>query len=1193
MTSEPNSFDSGAWISDLRNHADAKSSIVHYKRMTKIIRQIIYLFGTIFLFIGLFLPFKKSRNVANDAIRTVLTTHLLTYSTEVSTYIGTTMNKYRTISIFLENLNDNPELIRCSDKLMPQLVKFVKSVAKNIQPIPYKFFSSQLQPTEEQRVCQFEFDPLNSSNYKLYYLFELDGNTIQMRSYDDSIDYETWDPFNQGTFLWNISTSILNFSLFSIIGTETSWFYIQSEVGNDSYNSLPQMTVFSPSSNSKGELTSVSGISFFTKDIYEMIEKIPCVIINSSESSANSKFVDNQNAFVKYALLSSKNNKVIIEKDIGAVEPLVINDVSPQYPTLSQLNSSFWSELSEVIFNYKENEVFEFKFDKVLYLVVHTGVSSFKSLTNSEPENINKTNTPGIINKIIHSIEPGNETHTFIACFPIDPSIQTIYYPISMVFVFGFCVFFITFFVSLLLINREKVWRIRKIALQKPKFKSGSNNEYFSFHQAPNSEIVENNNNNICPYLGYIPHSVVKIRNFQLEYPDDPTLNKALDGAVENLTLREDQKFTLMKKNSCEFCKYFLPEKMDFQKETISITAKKSGRLSRKMTSMSHRKSSNVESEDLINSDESDNDDHDYYSPKLNLNVNVEDETDEYLYKIWKTKSFPKIQVLSKKINDDENIHHVHRSKMNKNKFIWVDFQIDQFLSEPHRMLMRYMMTLLSDCQLLFPPFDPMCVANFLISIEKGIINPVHAAHQLFSVHQVIYGPFNYWITNKLDILVLFFAVYFSHFDYKQYVISKSQDNIQKREQESNKNDEDSTNFSDSKAKSDFNFLNENSIEITMEGFQVFNDDFSKVEENLKELKRMMLQIFPIRSSLKKAEYESTSQRNDSGLLDLLNSYNSDIPDSQSVSSSNQNINMNDNLSEKNKSQAKSKGTQNKRMSNSSAFQNLKNTNKRSYSNITAQDANPESLMAAAAESETENTETQTTETMTSLSFSMNGYEDDTNFEKSRANGVKNKTELTKKKRKKNKDNFWYFWKTLKKIMFKTCIKNKLFDLLGAICVRIQSPYLDIHNDYGDKLYFMISVLKLCEMSAYWSPIEIMEKAIEIENHILFTNEEISDKYFISSFHLEYCQKIVMPWVKMLSLFKQQAFDDVIKNLLAVIDYWAMKKENAIDFVTEENTNLNNNDNDIKLIDDEENYLNGNDKTNSSDDNEYNFCDND
>lgn len=1199
MITEPNSFESGAWISDLRNHADAKTSIVHYKRITNIIKQIIYLFATAFFFLGLFLPWKRSRTIADKAVRTVLTTHLLTYSTEVASHIGTTMIKLRTISVFLENLNDDPKLVRCSDTLMTQLVKFVTSISLNVVPTPFRFFATQLLPLKERRFCQFEFDPSNPENFQLYYIFELDNDTIQLRTFNNSFNFDNWDPFHQGSLESADASQFFNFSTVTLFKDLTGWSYFYCRFGNQNYLRTPQMSVFSSSKNSNDELISLSGISLFTKEIANMIEKVPCEVMNSSSfSSDTTKPDENQNAFVKYALLIADSNTVIVEKDIGVVEPLEIIDFLPTFPKLDQLNSPFWAELSKVVFQHKVNEVFEFNFDKVLYLVVKTNVSSKLRESNNKKESISN----GIINRFINATIKGNESHVFIACFPVDPSVQSVYYPMSVLFVLGISILGFTFLVSTFLIKRENLWRIRKIALQTPKFTQSMNDEHSKIHHGSNNDNMDDDNNSTSHY-GYIPNSVMNIRDFQLEYPDDATLNKALDVAVENLTLRDDQKYVVTKKETCDFCKYFVPEKVDFQKDQFLIPNKKSGKLSRRFSSVSYRKSNMAatESEDLSENDDSDNDAD--FNSNINLNANIEKETDESLYKIWKNMSLPFIQVMSKKKKDDEDIlnstYHMRKGKGNKNKFIWEKFQIDNFLLEPSRMLIRYMMTLLSDCQLFFPPFDPMCVANLLIVLEKGIRNPIHAAHELFSVNQIIYGPFNYWLTNKLDILVLFFAVYFSHFDYRLYIISNNQQKDQNNgfeegNQVNNMSDEDSNSKSGS-----IPVLNENDIKLTIEGFKAFDDDFSKIEENLKEIKTLLFQIFPIRKFTTKIEAENIPKRNESSFMDSINSSNSDIPDSQSMPNLNQNSNTNNNFPDTN---GKEKTQQKKLSSTPPSFQNFKkfSINKRSYSNIGSKDALPNTLIGATTESETENTESQTTDTMTSLSFSINAIDSELNSDSmnSRSSYLKRKSELAKRKKKKNRTPFWYFWKTLKQVMLKICIKNESFDLLGQMRVRIQSPYIDIHNDYGDKLLFMESVLKLCEFCEYWSPVEVMEKALEIHDSTMFNKDEISDIFFLSSFHLEFCKKVVLPWVKILAIFKPQAFEDVINNSSNVIEYWTKKKETAQNSAeeTERETNSNNDNNNIipeDQIKKEQQYENNGLQNDTSDDNEYNYYDND
>ena len=130
---------------------------------------------------------------------------------------------------------------------------------------------------------------------------------------------------------------------------------------------------------------------------------------------------------------------------------------------------------------------------------------------------------------------------------------------------------------------------------------------------------------------------------------------------------------------------------------------------------------------------------------------------------------------------------------------------------------------------------------------------------------------------------------------------------------------------------------------------------------------------------------------------------------------------------------------------------------------------------------------------------------------------------------------FHYFWKGIKKILF-SHMYSKQFELLGEIRVRVQSHEFSVHTDYYDRLLFMKSILKLCDLCDYWSSEYIMLKTLQIADNIFFSEEENKDKLFIATFHYEFTSKMVLPWISLFTGFKQ--LDDITENGTKTLEYW-------------------------------------------------------
>ena len=91
-----------------------------------------------------------------------------------------------------------------------------------------------------------------------------------------------------------------------------------------------------------------------------------------------------------------------------------------------------------------------------------------------------------------------------------------------------------------------------------------------------------------------------------------------------------------------------------------------------------------------------------------------------------------------------------------------LEFDYDTYAAAPGPMLVKLFVTLLCKHQLIFKEIDPDALITFLVDFTDPtyIRNPVHTAHVLYLVHVLISGPFNYWISDKVELLALFFTAF-------------------------------------------------------------------------------------------------------------------------------------------------------------------------------------------------------------------------------------------------------------------------------------------------------------------------------------------------------------------------------------------------------------------------------------------------
>ena len=119
----------------------------------------------------------------------------------------------------------------------------------------------------------------------------------------------------------------------------------------------------------------------------------------------------------------------------------------------------------------------------------------------------------------------------------------------------------------------------------------------------------------------------------------------------------------------------------------------------------------------------------------------------------------------------------------------------------------------------------------------------------------------------------------------------------------------------------------------------------------------------------------------------------------------------------------------------------------------------------------------------------------------------------------------------------------RLFELLGEIRVRIESPDFSVFNDDNDKILFFSALIKLCHFGAYFHEEETMKYLVNIMNQTIFTAEEIEDKLFVSEFHYENSSKLAMLWLKIFTNFVDM--NEKVEHLDKSIRYWESLKSHA------------------------------------------------
>lgn len=153
---------------------------------------------------------------------------------------------------------------------------------------------------------------------------------------------------------------------------------------------------------------------------------------------------------------------------------------------------------------------------------------------------------------------------------------------------------------------------------------------------------------------------------------------------------------------------------------------------------------------------------------------------------------------------------------------------------------------------------------------------------------------------------------------------------------------------------------------------------------------------------------------------------------------------------------------------------------------------------------------------------------------------------------------FYKFFPRLKNNYFEENVRDIFFgiqdfnrnELFSTFHCRIQSPNFNVHNDIFDKRLFIKSIISLCLQWPYFSSEELMVKVLKSLSSKFFYNLDISNNpNFIPSFHYNYTEFFVKPWVELFDQFSP--LTELKNNVENTLLYWKQIVEKATNFEVE------------------------------------------
>jgi hypothetical protein len=208
--------------------------------------------------------------------------------------------------------------------------------------------------------------------------------------------------------------------------------------------------------------------------------------------------------------LTTPNLDMIMDVFMGIFAPNVSGPGSVSYPPMRTLDSPYWVELAEWLPGLPDNEIGEFSFEEMTYLIIVTNI----------------TTSAGFFAKIIFTVKLDSflvslyEEETVIAVVEIGS--------------LGMLVFLIRFFAKL-----NSRWKAGKLRVQ----------------DTTRTMLGEIQN------CGPVGKALCILREIQLRWPDKVILNDAIDKIVDTLTQKPNKRF-IGGENArrCSFCSHLLGE---------------------------------------------------------------------------------------------------------------------------------------------------------------------------------------------------------------------------------------------------------------------------------------------------------------------------------------------------------------------------------------------------------------------------------------------------------------------------------------------------------------------------------------------------------------------------------------------------------------------------------------------------------
>lgn len=519
---------SSAFLSEsshLANHSDEEPS-TDIQRSTVIIKNVGILISFLILLLSLFFSWSESRKIVFNSIYILGYCRVLTISSLQRRKISNLLSNFELLSGFFSQMTQPLQQIQCNKDDITNYIKFCRTVHQDsLNPVSifhliYPNFTS----------CRIEIDISNPSKFTLLYFTRYNESFLSSFKFDETVDYNNWNPINPDAFYRYFNESFfgfLNYPNMSQIWVDESDYH-----GTSEWSRL--LTIFSINR----ENGSIKNMNSLCLDIQYMFDSL-----NSSNDQLQSQF----------ALLRRETSDTIFTSDLGCSPSLgfVPGTFIPLFPSLSTLNSTFWKIVWLAISEKGYSEA----------ALINTTDKKWKKIIEQSQDFQDDFDGSRFIAVRSRVTSYAGSHFDIITVIKLDETISNYFFAPTVVFV---CL--LVFLALIYILSRI----ILKYTIERYRYdKSESVNEIFN-----SSENFLNSHSELNSIVEYDTSSIWKaingIRSYQISFPDDINLNKMLDEIVSELTLSKERLFSVSVNKNCQFCSSFVNHHQNFSRNRNS-----------------------------------------------------------------------------------------------------------------------------------------------------------------------------------------------------------------------------------------------------------------------------------------------------------------------------------------------------------------------------------------------------------------------------------------------------------------------------------------------------------------------------------------------------------------------------------------------------------------------------------------------